>query len=140
MSTQPPDVPVMPSPMRDSAPRRILVADDSEDMRVLLTEVLESQGYEVVAVGSGGSALSEMTSRRPDLVITDLLMPGMTGFSLRSQMLSRPELAEIPVIVLSAYWHRPSETLEVDEVITKPLSIDRLLESIIRLLDPGRVG
>jgi CheY-like chemotaxis protein len=130
----------MPSPMRDSAPRRILVADDSEDMRVLLTEVLESQGYEVVAVGSGGSALSEMTSRRPDLVITDLLMPGMTGFSLRSQMLSRPELAEIPVIVLSAYWHRPSETLEVDEVITKPLSIDRLLESIIRLLDPGRVG
>ena len=140
MSAQPPDVPVMRSPMQDSAPRRILVADDSEDMRALLTEVLESQGYEVVAVGSGGSALSEMTSRRPDLVITDLLMPGMTGFSLRSQMLSRPGLAEIPVIVLSAYWHRPSETLEVDEVITKPLSIDRLLESISRLLDPGRVG
>lgn len=140
MSTQQPDVGAMPSSLPSSAPRRILVADDSEDMRALLTEVLESQGYEVVAVGSGGSALSEMTSRRPDLVITDLLMPGMTGFSLRSQMLSRPELADIPVIVLSAYWHRPSETLEVEAVITKPLSVDRLLESISRLLDPERIG
>lgn len=129
----------MPARMPGSAPRRILVADDSEDIRALLTEVLESQGYEVVAVGSGGSALSEMTSHPPDLVITDLLMPGMTGFSLRSQMLSRPELAKIPVIVLSAYWHRPRETLEVEEVITKPLSVDRLLESVQRLLDPGRL-
>ena len=127
----------MPSPVPVAPPRRVLVADDSEDMRDLLTEVLQAEGYEVVAVASGGTALSEMTAHRPDLVITDLLMPGMTGFSLRSQMLSRPDLADIPVIVLSAYWHRPSETLEVAEVITKPLDIDRLLGSVRRLLDPS---
>jgi CheY-like chemotaxis protein len=75
-----------------------------------------------------------MTERRPDLVITDLFMPGMSGFALRALMLKRPDLATIPVIVLSAYWHRPSETLEVADVITKPINIDRLIDSVRRLV------
>lgn len=112
----------------------VLVADDSPDMRALISDLLDEEGFEVRAVGSGGSALSEMVQRVPDLVITDLFMPGMTGFTLRSLMLRRPELADVPVIVLSAYWHRPSETLEVADVITKPLSIDRLLASVRRVL------
>jgi CheY-like chemotaxis protein len=115
----------------------VLVAEDSADMRSLLTEVLESEGCEVIGVSSGGRALSEMSVRRPDLVITDLFMPGMTGFALRSLMLKRPDLSGIPVIVLSAYWHRPSETLEVADVITKPINIDRLVESVRRLVPAG---
>jgi len=111
----------------------VLVADDSSDMRSLIKEVLEDEGYEVIAVASGARALSEMTARPPNLLISDLLMPGMTGFSLRALMLRRPELASIPVIILSAYWHRPSDTLDVAEVLTKPLSIDRLVESVGRL-------
>jgi len=111
----------------------VLVAEDSPDMRGLLTEVLEAEGCEVLAVGSGGRALSEMVQRPPDLLITDLFMPGMTGFTLRSLMLKRPALARIPVIVLSAYWHRPSETLEVADVLTKPLNVDRLIEAVRRL-------
>ena len=111
----------------------MLVADDSSEMRSLLADVLADAGYEVHAVPSGGRALAEMTSRRPDLLITDLFMPGMTGFSLRAEMLRRPELSGVPVIVLSAYWHRPSETLEVADTLTKPLNIDRLLNSVRRL-------
>ncbi len=118
----------------------VLVADDSAEMRGLLDDVLSGEGYEVLTVPSGGRALSEMTHRRPDLVITDLFMPGMTGFSLRALMLRRPELATIPVIVLSAYWHRPSETLEVADVLTKPLNIDRLIESVRRLLVPSTMA
>jgi CheY-like chemotaxis protein len=112
----------------------VLVAEDSADMRSLLSEVLESEGCEVVPVSSGARALSAMTERRPDLVITDLFMPGMSGFALRALMLKRPDLATIPVIVLSAYWHRPSETLEVADVITKPINIDRLIDSVRRLV------
>lgn len=82
------------------------------------------------------SALRLMTRRRPDLVITDLLMPGMSGFSLRASMLRRPELAGVPVIVLSAYWRRPGETLDAIDVLPKPLNVDRLLESVRRLLRP----
>lgn len=116
----------------------VLVAEDSGDMRSLLMDVLESEGCEVVAVPSGARALSQMTERRPDLVITDLFMPGMSGFALRALMLKRPDLSAIPVIVLSAYWHRPSETLEVADVITKPINIDRLVDSVRRLIPAVR--
>ena len=113
----------------------VLVADDSPTMRTLLSDLLTDAGYEVATVSSGGRAFTEMTARRPDLLITDLFMPGMTGFSLRAEMLRRPDLASVPVIVLSAYWHRPSETLEVADVLAKPLNIDRLLSSVRRLTD-----
>lgn len=132
--------PPAPSALERAAVRRplVLVAEDSADMRSLLAEVLESEGCEVTAVPSGARALSEMTERPPDLVITDLFMPGMSGFALRARMLRRPDLARIPVIVLSAYWHRPSETLEVADVISKPINIDRLVESVRRLLPAPR--
>ena len=116
----------------------VLVAEDSADMRAVLREILEPEGYEVVAVASGGRALSEMADRLPDLVITDLFMPGMSGFTLRSQMLRRHELTRIPVIVLSAYWQRPSETLEAVAILRKPLNVDRLLESVRRAIDGAR--
>ena len=115
----------------------ILVVDDSADMRSLLSDVLEHSGYRVLTAASGMRALGIMGDERPDLVITDLLMPGMSGFSFRSAMLRRPDLAEVPVIVLSAYWRRPGETLEAVEVLTKPLNIDRLVAAVSRLLAGG---
>ena len=133
MTTQPTDnVTSMPLARPSRAPF-VLVADDSPDMRALLADLLGAEGFEVLTVSSGGRALAEMMVRPPDLLITDLFMPGMSGFALRAIMLRRPELASIPVIVLSAYWHRPSETLEVADVLTKPLNIDRLLASVRRL-------
>jgi chemotaxis family two-component system response regulator PixH len=99
-------------------------------MRRLIHDLLEENGYDVLAVGSGARALREMSLRRPDLVITDLLMPGLSGFSLRTLMLRRSDLADIPVIVLSAYWQRPSDTLDVAAVLSKPLNIDSLLEAV----------
>ncbi|HEX2765941.1 MAG TPA: response regulator [Candidatus Limnocylindria bacterium] len=122
-----------------AAPRpRVLVVDDSPDMRALLAEVLEVAGYDVVRAASGARALAEMNVRVPDLVITDLLMPGMTGFTLRATMLRNERLAAVPVIVLSAYWRRPSDTLEASDVLSKPLNIDRLLEAVARLTGPAR--
>jgi CheY-like chemotaxis protein len=132
MTAHPADTAPPPAAERSSAPY-VLVADDSGEMRSLIGDLLTDAGLEVRTVASGGRALAEMTARRPDLLITDLFMPGMTGFSLRAEMLRRPSLASVPVIVLSAYWHRPSETLEVADVLTKPLNIDRLLANVRRL-------
>jgi CheY-like chemotaxis protein len=131
ISDESPVVPATRAPL-------VLVADDSAEMCALIREVLVREGYEVITVGSGGRALREMSSRRPDLVITDLLMPGMSGFSLRTLMLRRADLADVPVIVLSAYWHRPSETLDVVDVLPKPINIDRLIASVRR--STGGVG
>jgi CheY-like chemotaxis protein len=124
----------------------ILVVDDSADMRHMLADVLRPLGYEVLGAASSGAALSIMAERVPDLVITDLMMPGMSGFSLRSLMLRRAELAAVPVIVLSAYWARPRETLDAVAVLTKPVNLDRLIGVVERTLagpqthaDPARV-
>lgn len=116
-----------------AADPRILVVDDSPDVRDVLEQVLRPAGYEVIGVSSGARALSHMSNELPDLVITDLLMPGMSGFTLRTAMLRRPDLARIPVIVLSGYWQRPSETLEAAAVLPKPLNIDLLLSTVARL-------
>lgn len=134
-------VPVGPSPTADTAAampsrRLVLVVDDSPDMRGLIHDVLIEEGYEVVTASSGGRALSLMAERVPDLVITDLFMPGMNGFTLRGEMLRRSDLARVPVIVLSAFWQRPSETLDVVDVIAKPLNLDRLLEIVARAVAP----
>src|SRR5262245_47622338 len=102
-------------------------------MRGLLSDLLTGEGYDVTIASSGSQALSLMTERPPDVLITDLFMPGMNGIALRTLMLRRPELAAIPVVVLSAFWHRPGETLEVAAVLEKPLNIDRLLETVARL-------
>ncbi|MGQ0606844.1 MAG: response regulator [Chloroflexota bacterium] len=112
----------------------ILVVDDSADMRSIIAEVLTSIGYEVVTVPSAAKALRHMSEQPPALVITDLLTPGMTGFALRSRMLQRAELSRIPVIVVSAYWSRSGETLDAAEVLTKPINLDRLIESVQRAI------
>ena len=116
-----------------AAGARILLVDDSPDMRNVLEQVLAPAGYSVMGVPSAARALAHMSVELPDLVITDLLMPGMSGFTLRAAMLRRPELARIPVIILSAYWQRPSETLEAAAVLPKPLNIDLLLGTVARL-------
>jgi CheY-like chemotaxis protein len=110
----------------------VLVVDDSRDMREVVHEILESAGYEVTEASSGARALEAMGQRRPNVVITDLLMPGMSGFALRAAMLRRPDLAAIPVIVLSGYWQRPGETLEAVDALPKPISVDRLVASVRR--------
>ncbi|CAN5814590.1 N/A [soil metagenome] len=115
----------------------VLVVDDSPEMRSLIEDVLTDEGYEVITASSGGGALSLLARRVPKLVITDLFMPGMDGFTLRAEMLRRAELARVPVIVLSGFWQRPSETLGVADVITKPLEVDRLLSAVKRAIGPG---
>ncbi|MBW3612878.1 MAG: response regulator [Chloroflexi bacterium] len=127
---RPADVDSVPDARAGARTPVVLVVDDSADMRGLLREVLEQSGYEVVTAPSSGKALTLMSERVPDLVITDLMMPGMSGFALRSLMLRRVELAAVPVIVLSAYWARPGETLDAVAVLTKPVDLDRLLEAV----------
>ena len=113
----------------------VLVVDDSPEMRALISDVLTDEGFEVATASSGGRALTVMAERRPDLVITDLMMPGMSGFALRGEMLRRADLARVPVVVLSAFWQRPSETLDAVDFIAKPLDVDQLLAVVHRAVD-----
>ncbi|HEY7204109.1 MAG TPA: ATP-binding protein [Methylomirabilota bacterium] len=125
---------------------RILVADDNADMREYVTRLLRSR-WEVEAVADGRAALAVLRERPADLVLSDVMMPGLDGFALLRAVREDPATRDVPVILLSA---RAGETSRVeglragaDDYMIKPFSARELLarvESVLRLQDLRRQG
>ncbi len=91
------------APARTSpVPGRILVADDNADMRRYLTRILTTHGWRVVAVADGLQALEAARTEPPDLLLTDVMMPGLDGFGLMRELRADPRTQDVAVIVLSA--------------------------------------
>jgi signal transduction histidine kinase/DNA-binding response OmpR family regulator len=112
---------------------RVLLADDNADMRDYIRRLLETQ-YQVEAVGDGEAALAAARARRPDLVLSDVMMPRLDGFGLLRQLRADADLAEVPVVLLSA---RAGEEAQVegleagaDDYLTKPFSARELLARV----------
>ncbi|MEW6490990.1 MAG: PAS domain S-box protein [Cyanobacteriota bacterium] len=121
---------------------RILLVDDSSDMRNYVKRLLMSR-YEVEAVADGLAALDAMRERTPDLVLTDVMMPGLDGFELLRELRNHPKTREIPVILLSARAGEESriEGLEAgaDDYLIKPFSASELLARINANLNQARM-
>src|SRR6185295_13847897 len=83
------------------APRVLVVDDDAWILRMIST-VLAKRGYEIVTAGNGQDALTAAVKQPPDLIITDVMMPKLDGWSLVKQLRTRPEFAFVPVIFLTA--------------------------------------
>lgn len=125
--------------MRSSLNRPdILLIEDEPDAREALTELLEHHGYSVRSAADGVQALEEAMRKPPDLVITDLSMPGMTGLEVVERFRASPELADVPVIVVSAHHDVRNRIagfdLGADDFLGKPVDLDDLLARIRRQL------
>jgi len=114
---------------------RILVVDDEPQIRRSLQVNLERSGYAVEAVKTGEDALNSFGNRRPDVVILDLVMPGIDGVAVVRRI---RESSAVPIIVLSAIGEEPRkvEALELgaDDYMTKPFGMEELLARIRSLL------
>lgn len=121
----------------DTAEGYVLVVDDSDGARDVIADILRAHGLTVRTTGTASAAMRIMKAATPRLVTIDLFMPGESGFTLRSAMLRDPELADVPVIVVSGYWGKPPDALEVAAVIRKPIDIDRLLALVDDALRPA---
>jgi two-component system response regulator CpxR len=107
----------------------VLVVDDDEAIRQVISEVLRDEGYDVVCAENGLQALSELQRERPpDLVLLDLMMPVMSGWEVLEQLQASDELSRIPVVVVSA-MAAPG----VHEYLPKPIDLDNLLSTVGRL-------
>jgi CheY-like chemotaxis protein len=84
------------------AERRVLVVDDDADLRHRLAGLLEKEGWEVDEAGDGREALAHLSDQRPDLILLDLLMPGMDGFEFLAELQQREEGRSVPVLILTA--------------------------------------
>ena len=112
---------------------RALVVDDSMLVRHTVCRFLEQRGYEVESASNGAEALEKLAHASPDIVITDMVMPGMTGSELITLLKARPETASIPIVILSG---RPSGSDAQGEkranfVIHKDIDIEQQLEKAL---------
>lgn len=121
------------------AGKRILIVDDEEFVRRLVAQVLTRAGYKVDFAAGGEAALAGLAARRPDLVILDLMMPGMNGWTVLERM--RAEGDTTPVIVLTAHGSHEGFTRAVRAgaagYISKPFSLEELLLACARALASG---
>jgi CheY-like chemotaxis protein len=129
---------------------RVLVAEDDDDLRALIVWGLGTDGYDVVEARNGREAIDEVAGsllldegeRPPDLIITDVRMPGVTGVSLLAGIRARGW--RIPIIVMTAYdieTMRPeADRLGADVVFSKPFDIDDLRTAAMNLLGRKRSG
>jgi CheY-like chemotaxis protein len=121
--------------------RRILVVDDEPIIRMILADSLADAGYSVVAARNGAEALDRDEQLPSDVVLLDLLMPGMDGFKFLQKRQLHPHLSKIPVIVLSAAGVdglRDAVGLRASAVLSKPVDLDVLSTVIDHVLREWR--
>jgi CheY-like chemotaxis protein len=107
----------------------VLLVEDEEELRELMREALEEEGYAVVTAREGREALEAMAHiDHVCLVLLDLLMPGMNGWDFLDEVKARPELASVPVVVQTSAPSRAPQG--VARVLQKPLQLDRLLSVV----------
>jgi DNA-binding response OmpR family regulator len=116
----------------------ILVVDDDNDSRTLLQMVLATSGYDVETAINGRDALDSARRRPPRLILLDLAMPVMDGFTFRSEQLRDELLSAIPVICVSGRHDamRVSQKMRVAGCIPKPFDLDIVLARIQEILAP----
>jgi len=116
--------------------RRIMVVDDDEGMRHILSMALSGMGYEVVAASSGTEALNLLLKSSFALVLTDLEMPGMDGWNLAYRIKKR--FPGIPVVLITGYAKEAvmerMKGSSVDDVIFKPFRLEDILKTAEKLL------
>jgi CheY-like chemotaxis protein len=83
----------------------VLIVEDDDGVRRLIDLMLRSHGYETMTACNGQEALERMRGRRPCLVLLDVQMPVMDGWQFRSRQLQEPELADVPVLCMTALYH-----------------------------------
>ncbi len=124
-------------PSQTSKPDRILVVDDSPDNVFLIQAILEEEGYKISTAADGRSALAQLEEELPDLVLLDVMMPGMDGYEVTQRIRAMTSLPFIPILLITAY-DQPSVAQGLDtgadDFIRKPVEVDELLARVRALL------
>ena len=113
------------------AGRQVLVVDDDPDIRAFGAELLADEGYAVRTAANGRDALAALASWRPDVILLDLMMPVMDGWTFLAAQQHDLELGHIPVIVMSASYNLQGGARRIDaDMVAKPFAIDQLLSKV----------
>jgi two-component system, OmpR family, alkaline phosphatase synthesis response regulator PhoP len=120
--------------------RRVLIIEDEPHIVLSLEYLLERDGYETATAADGERGLAMVRELRPDVVLLDLMLPRLNGYQVCQAIKSDPELAPIPIIVLSAKGQEVEVlkglSLGAAQYITKPFGNAEILEAVRAVLEP----
>ncbi|MEJ7727646.1 MAG: response regulator [Polyangiaceae bacterium] len=113
----------------------VLLVDDEIAILQVVSDLLESAGYEVATASDGEAALRNLRAREPDAVVLDVMLPHKSGLDVVREMRSDPALARTPVVLMTAVpWSTDAEPAHGCVVVHKPFTVERLLGAIEGLL------
>jgi CheY-like chemotaxis protein len=114
---------------------RILVVDDEHSIATLVGELLEDEGFTVDVAYDGHTALARVQDARPDLIISDLMMPGMDGVALCHRLQADPAHQGLPIILMSAGRKPLGLGVTYAAFVRKPFTLNDILDTITTVLD-----
>jgi len=117
--------------------RTILVVDDDDSTVEFLAQLLELEGYAVLTASNGKEALESLSRTVPGLIVTDQMMPIMTGAELFRALKSSPRLRQVPVILITSAPPAAAHDLQWAGVLRKPLDFEAFLRSVHRVFREG---
>jgi len=117
---------------------KILVIDDDASSLELMEAMLVPNGYEIITANDGSKAVAIIIEKKPDLILLDIMMPGLDGYSTLTKIKGNKTISKIPVVMLTAMGFQLNKELALRfgpvGYITKPVDLDELLKTISRLL------
>ena len=117
--------------------KKIMIVDDEKDIRVSVGQIFEVSGYEVIKAVDGNDCLNKLERGIPDLVILDIMMPGMNGWDVAARIKENSKWSEIPIVFLTAKGDEMSigmGRLASEEYVVKPFDIIKLKERVEGIL------
>lgn len=124
------------------APLVLLVEDDAES-RDGYAEFLERGGFRVAQAGTAEDALEQLSSVVPDVVVTDIALPGRDGFSLATELQCSARTRGVPVVAMTAYWatdvHERADRAGITSILLKPCQPEHLIAELQRVLQRTRL-
>ena len=122
--------------------KKIMVVDDEPYIARVIKFKLEQEGYTVISANDGQSGLQKIREEKPDLVLLDVMMPGLSGYEVCQKIKEDAELAGIPVVILTAKGQERDReqglTMGPSDYITKPFSPNRLLELVKSMIGDAK--
>jgi two-component system phosphate regulon response regulator PhoB len=114
--------------------KTVLVVDDEPVLRAVVREILHEEGYAVIEAADGHVMLEMMTRERPDLVLMDVMMPGVDGREAYRQLRSRPEHRDVPVVMMSAAVEPHGLDPSIAGFMAKPFDLNQLVDLVTSLI------